>query len=263
MADDPRSLLEVALDVARVGGRVLLDRYRAPLDVGTKTSRRDLVTDADRASETAIADRLRTLRPDDALLAEEGTRVAGAGRLRWVCDPLDGTVNFAQRIPHWCVSVAVEDASGPVAGVVHDPLRGETFAAARGLGASLDGEAIEVTGISQLADAIVATGFAYDTPRRAENRARLDRVLVDVRGFRRMGSAALDLAYVACGRLDGFWELGLSRWDLAAGMLLVTEAGGVVTGLDPDDDPLGSGRLVAAGPVLQPLLRKALHAPEG
>ena len=170
-------------------------------------------------------------------------------------------MNFAQGLPHWCVSVAVEDADGPVAGVVHDPLRGETFAAARGHGATLDGAPIQVTGTKALEDAILATGFSYDSGLRAENLRRLDRVLVEIRGIRRLGSAALDLAYVACGRLDGFWELGLSRWDVAAGVLLVREAGGRVTGLDDDADPLDTGRLLAAGKALHPVLRRAVSGP--
>ena len=169
MADDPQLLLDVALAAARRGGEVLLARYRGPLKVGTKTSRRDLVTDADRASEAAIAALLRARRPGDNLLAEAGTREGHSAPLRWVFNPLDGTVNFAQGLPHWCVSVAVEDADGPVAGVVHDPLRGETFAAARGQGATLDGAPMQVTGTAGLADAILATGFSYDSGKRAEN----------------------------------------------------------------------------------------------
>ncbi len=256
--NDPRELLESALEAARKAGKVLLDLFGQRLDVDFKTRPTDLVTDADRASEKAIADVLLARHPEHALLAEEGTTREGT-TFRWVVDPLDGTVNFAHGIPHWCVSVAVEDDDGPVAGVIHDPLRGETFAATRGGGAKMLGppaangsavpEAdISVTGAGRLADALLATGFAYDPDRRAENLNYLDRLLLRIRGVRRMGSAALDLAWVASGRLDGYWEVGLNRWDLAAGVLLVREAGGRATGFDPGEDPLQSGRVVAGGP---------------
>jgi myo-inositol-1(or 4)-monophosphatase len=196
-----------------------------------------------------VHDLLRRERPDDGLLGEEGARRESASGRRWVVDPLDGTVNYLYRFPAWCVSVALEDGQGALAGVVHDPLRQETFRAARGSGCELNGEAVRVRERGRLESALVATGFSYDPERRAVQAEVARRVVPRVRDIRRAGAAALDLAWLAAGRLDGYYERGLKPWDWAAGRLLVQEAGGSVTELA--GDPPG---LVAASPGLLPAL---------
>jgi myo-inositol-1(or 4)-monophosphatase len=229
---------------------VLLERYGQPVEgLERKTSVNDPVSDADRAAEEAIAELLAAERPDDGLLAEEGSRAeSGSGR-RWLVDPLDGTVNYLYRFPAWCVSIGLQDGEGSLVGVVHDPLRDETFRAARGGGCELNGEAVHVRRQDELSRALVATGFGYERERRELQAEVVRRVLPRVRDIRRAGAAALDLSWLAAGRLDGYWERGLSPWDWAAGRLLVEEAGGAIFELT--DEPTG---LVAANPALLPAL---------
>jgi myo-inositol-1(or 4)-monophosphatase len=210
-----------------------------------------MVSDADREAEAALSRLLRAERPDDGILGEEGASAGGSSGRRWVVDPLDGTTNYLYRYRAWCVSVALEDASGDgLAAVVHDPLNGETFRAARGEGAFLNGEPIHVRSCEGLDVALVATGFGYDPEVRRGQAELLLRVLPRVRDVRRAGAAALDLCHVAAGRLDGYYERGINHWDWAAGALIVREAGGVVL-------PLEGGRpgLCAAGPGLAEELR--------
>jgi myo-inositol-1(or 4)-monophosphatase len=238
--------LELAERVARVAGELLLERYGSPArGVGRKSSSTDMVSDADREAEAVIAGLLRAERPDDGILAEEGSTREGISGRRWVVDPLDGTTNFLYGFPAWAVSVALEDGDGGIAAVVHDALRDETFGAARGDGCSLNGHPVEVREPPPLERALIATGFGYDPGRRADQAEVLRRVLPRVRDVRRAGAAALDLAWVAAGRLDGYYERGLKPWDWAAGRLLVSEAGGAVADL-PGDPP----GLVATAPEL-------------
>jgi myo-inositol-1(or 4)-monophosphatase len=196
-------------------------------------------------AERTIRELLETERPHDGLLGEEGSRQAGESGRRWVVDPLDGTVNYLYGIPQWCVSVALEDSEGALAGVVLDPVGKELFAAERGAGAHLNGAPIRVRDGTSLDRALVATGFSYEPKRRAEQAEVASRVLPRVRDIRRAGSAALDLAWVAAGRLDGFYERGVKPWDWAAGRLLVEEAGGATR--DLPGEPYG---IVAASPAL-------------
>jgi myo-inositol-1(or 4)-monophosphatase len=233
-------LLELALGAARDAGSLLLERFGGPVSgVESKSSTTDLVSDADRAAERLVLDRIAAARPDDGVVAEESGRVTGGSGLTWVVDPLDGTTNYVFGYPVWAVSIACEDADGGVVAVVHDPCRGETFAAARGRGTTLNGRPVHTRSPRGLDRALVATGFAYRAGDRAFQAAVLTHVLGEVRDIRRGGSAALDLAWVACGRLDGFYEWGIKHWDRAAGMLLVSEAGGraevfePAAGLDP------------------------------
>ena len=233
---DPSELLDVALEAARAGGRVLVRMRDAELSVATKRGDLDLVTQVDRAAEGAVLEVLRRRRPDDGVLAEESGSRPGAG-LTWIVDPLDGTTNFTHRLPHYAVSVAVYDGERGLAGVVYDPVRDECFAAAAGGGARLlwpDGEArpLRVGRPERLERTLVATGFAYRKHGETVNLAEFGRVLARVQGIRRAGAATLDLAYVAAGRLDGFWEYRLGPWDTAAGAVLVREAGGEVTTVD-------------------------------
>jgi myo-inositol-1(or 4)-monophosphatase len=213
-------------------------RYGGPASgIGRKTSDTDLVSDADREAEITIRDRLAAERPDDGLLAEEGSRAESESGRRWVVDPLDGTVNFLYGVPVWAVSVALEDADGALLGVVHDPVHGETYSAVRGGGARLNGEAIAVSGCDRLERALVATGFSYEEEHRVEQAEIVRGLLPRVRDIRRAGAAALDLAWLAAGRYDAFYERGVKRWDWAAARLVAEEAG-AVTG-DLDGEPTG------------------------
>lgn len=208
-------LRELAVEVAREAGRLLL--ASGPTGQGVKSSPTDLVTDADRAAERLIVDHIRAARPDDSVVAEEGSLHEGTTGVRWVVDPLDGTVNFVYGIPQWCVSIGVE---GTVRlGVVHDPNRGETF--------TDDGD-LRPSRLTDLSQAMVGTGFSYQAEVRARQAEVLRRVLPRVRDVRRFGSMALDLAWVACGRLDAFYEDGSHPWDVSAGRALVEAAGGGV-----------------------------------
>lgn len=237
-------LIEVALAAARAAGSVLLARSAGAVGgISSKSSDTDLVSDADRAAEEAVVGTIRAARPDDAIVAEEGGGGDGRSGVTWIVDPLDGTINYLWGVPQWCVSIAAADAAGAVVGVVHDPGRGETFTARRGAGAWLDGRRLVAASGRPLAQALVGTGFSYRAAERAVQAARLARVLPAVRDVRRFGSAALDLAWVAAGRLDGYYETGLNPWDRAAGELVAREAGAVVEDLDP-------GGLIAAGPGL-------------
>jgi myo-inositol-1(or 4)-monophosphatase len=250
-----QELLELAVDVARRAGGLLLEHYeRAATGIDTKTTSTDLVSDADRSSERLIKDLIAKERPEDGFLAEESDAEAARSDVTWIIDPLDGTVNYLFRIPAWCVSIAVRDASGLVAGVVHEPIRDETFSARRGSGATLNGKKIAVGDKTDLPQALVGTGFAYDVPTRSAQAEVVARVLPKVRDVRRGGSAALDLAYLSCGRLDGFYEAHMMPWDKSAGILLIEEAGGVVSELK---DPSGvSNGVIAANPTLHPLLQQ-------
>ena len=253
MPHDPTALLDLAVDLAEDAGRLLLrfaDERSAggDLGVGSKSSATDPVSDADRSAEQLIADRLLEVRPDDGLLGEEDQAArSGSSGLRWVVDPLDGTVNFLYGLGSWSVSIACEDADGALVGVVHHPLAGETFRAMRSGGAWLGDRRLAVSGVGTLADTLVATGFSYDPATRADQGAMIGALLPEVRDVRRCGSAALDLAWCASGRVDGYLEFDLRPWDWAAGALLVREAGGVVS--DHRRDLGGSDRLglVAGG----------------
>jgi myo-inositol-1(or 4)-monophosphatase len=222
-----RAVADLAVEVAGAAGELLLSRFGRPArGVATKSSRTDMVSDADRDAEALIERMLAAARPDDGLLAEEGGARERRGGLLWIVDPLDGTTNFLMGIPHWCVSVAVADAYGTCVGVVADPCRGEVFRAVRGGGATLNGVPLVLDGAPPLAEALLATGFNYLREERVRQAARVAGLLPDVRDIRRFGAAALDLAWLAAGRFDAYYETGLNPWDWEAGALLVTEAGG-------------------------------------
>ncbi|MEE9297414.1 MAG: inositol monophosphatase family protein [Acidimicrobiia bacterium] len=253
--------LELARTAARTGAEIVA-RWTDRLEFAEFKGAVDPVTAADRESEEAIRRLIATHRPDDGVVGEEGDPHQGTSERNWLIDPLDGTVNFLHGFPQVSVSVAVADHEGGIAAVVHDVFRDEVFAAARGRGATLDDSPIRVAGRSELGRALVATGFAYDRQERGPEYGRiLGEMLRHVRGIRRSGSAALDLAWVACGRLDGYWETGLGPWDVAAGFVLVTEAGGVVTAID--GGLATSASCVAANIALQPVLRRTVLAAVG
>ncbi len=229
-------------------------------DVATKSAARDLVTAADVASERHIVGRLRESFPDHAVEAEEEVHERSDGGFAWLVDPLDGTVNFVHGIPCFAVSIALYRAATPLVAVVHAPRLGETFTARRDGGARLNGEPIRVSATATLGEAVLATGFPYRRRELAnDNLANFGRFFHDVRDLRRLGSAALDLAYTAAGRFDGFWELHLAPHDVAAGALLVREAGGWVTDADGGENWLRGGHIVAAPPALHGEIRARLR----
>lgn len=252
-------LLDLAERAARAAGDLLRGRFGRPVGgVGTKTTGTDMVSDADRDSEALLAKLISDGRPGDAVFAEEGTLVPGSSGLRWVIDPLDGTTNFLYGIPQWCVSVACEDEGGPVVGVVHDPNRDETFTAIRGGGAALNGAPIRVSSLADVSTALVATGFSYRPgEREAWGRVVLG-ILPQVRDIRRPGSAAIDLAWCAAGRFDAYCEVPCAHWDRAAGVLIVAEAGGVVSEIGAVG-PSGPG-VLAGPPALHEALRGILRS---
>ncbi|MBW3633070.1 MAG: inositol monophosphatase [Chloroflexi bacterium] len=218
-----------AAQLARDAGAVLRDRFGQPHEVRFKGTI-DMVTEADQAAEALIAGRLRDAYADHCLLCEEGSQgTALSSRYRWVVDPLDGTTNFAHGLPTFAVSIALEEAGHPIIGVVYDPMRDELFVSHRGGGATLNGEPIHVSLTDRLIASIVVTGFSYDFERRALQADIWRDFLTRVQAIRQTGSAALNLCYIACGRLDGYWERGISPWDVAAGALMVSEGGGTVT----------------------------------
>ena len=225
-------MLNFAIDTARDAGRVLLEKFgQAGLSVSKKGDI-NLVTEADLASEALIIERIKSHFPKHSVLAEESGQtvvVDGASEWKWIIDPLDGTTNFAHGYPCFCVTLALEHDDEIVLGVTYDPTRDELFAAERGRGASLNNKPIRVSSTEQLSEALVVTGFPYDFKNRQNFARHLNEFMLSSRGVRRDGSAAIDMAYVACGRFDGFWEEGLNPWDMAAGVLLIEEAGGYVT----------------------------------
>jgi myo-inositol-1(or 4)-monophosphatase len=234
---------------------VLLSYYgQAPEGLDSKTSVTDPVSDADREAERVIRDLLLGERPDDGMLAEEGSQSRSDSGRTWIVDPLDGTVNFLYGLRTWAVSIALEDEEGVAVGVVFDPVDGECFTAVRGEGARMNGNPIRVNGCDRLEQAMVATGFSYVAEERAKQAHLLLELLPRIRDVRRAGAAALDLAYVAAGRVDAYYERGLKRWDEAAGRLLVEEAGGVVSDLGGEPH----GVLAAATPALAALLEQVV-----
>jgi myo-inositol-1(or 4)-monophosphatase len=241
-ADDERQLLAVAREAAVAAADELRRRYSGPArGVRSKSGPTDLVSDADLAAEAAIRSVLGARRPGDAILGEEGGET-GEGELRWVVDPLDGTINYLYRIPAFAVSIAVEDSSGTIAGVVLDPISEECFEATRSGEPTLNGEPIHRDGHAETLDlAMVATGFNYDAAVRARQADVAQRLIPRVRDIRRVGAAALDLCWCACGRYDAYFERGLNPWDVAAGSLIASRAGLVVRDLvAAEGEPAGT-----------------------
>jgi myo-inositol-1(or 4)-monophosphatase len=255
-------LTGVALEAIRRAGELQRDRFgdTVSLRIENKTPY-DQVTDVDRASEDILIDTIRSRFPDHEFLAEERSPDHVSSGLTWVIDPLDGTTNFIHGFPFIAISVAVMLRGEMLLGWVYDPLRRELFAARRGRGATLNGKAIRVRAGVQLRDALVATGFPSRDRRLLEPYLRVLRnTLQQVSGVRRAGAAALDLAYLACGRVDGFWEIGLKPWDIAAGSLIVEEAGGVVSDFWGNDRHLHNGHIIAGTPTTYPFLLREVKS---
>ena len=216
-------------EIAREAGTLLMEYFHRRVKIEYK-GEADLVTEADRASEKLILERIRAHWPSHEVIGEEGARIETGGDYRWYVDPLDGTTNFAHSFPVFCVSLGLAFQGKRKAAVLYDPTRDELFAAERGKGAFLNGQKIEVSNASKLAQSLVATGFPSHKRHKNPNIYFYHQLTLRTHGVRRAGSAALDLASVACGRFDGFWEFNLNAWDTAAGILIVEEAGGNVTG---------------------------------
>jgi myo-inositol-1(or 4)-monophosphatase len=252
-------LLPLAERLALDAGALLLRRLpELRTDVVAKSTPTDVASEVDRAAEDLIVSALRRVRPDDAILAEEGTYDTGSSGLRWVVDPLDGTVNYLYRAAAFGVSVGVEDAGGGLAGAVYDPQRDELFSGARGTGSAVNGTPLRANDVTDLAQALVATGFSYDAVERAWQASVLTTVLPRVRDIRRGGSAALDMVAVAAGRVDAYFELGPAPWDRCAALVVAAEAGArTLVGTTPS----GAELTVVAAPgvydALLALLREA------
>jgi len=227
-------MLSFAIDTARAAGHLLLEKY-GRITAITKKGDYNLVTEADLASEALIIERIKSHYPRHTILAEESgdtVVVDGDRQWKWIIDPLDGTTNFAHGYPCFCVTLALEHEGEIVIGVTYDPTRNELFTAEKGQGASLNFKPVHVSSTPKMSESLLVTGFPYDFKDRNDFARHLTAFLLGARGVRRDGSAAIDMAYVACGRFDGFWEEGLNPWDVAAGVLMVNEAGGKVTNYD-------------------------------
>lgn len=253
-------MMDAAIEIAREAGALLLERFgRLSGAEIERKGPRDFVTAADRDAEALITRRLTEAFPEHGILGEEGTRRGVEGSSTWVVDPLDGTTNFVHGIPVFCVSLGLVEAGRPILGVVHAPALGQTFWGARGQGAWEDEKPASVSVTPMLSESLVATGFAYDIDKlpddNLDNLARIARI---ARGVRRLGSAALDLAYVASGRLDAFWELHLHPWDVAGGAALVIAAGGKITDFRGGEDWLEGRNLIATNGMVHAELRRNL-----
>jgi myo-inositol-1(or 4)-monophosphatase len=254
-------LLNIAVRAARKAGSII---NRASLDgsgLEVRAKRQnDFVTRVDHAAEEAIIDVVKKAYPDHSILAEESGAADGKAEVQWIIDPLDGTTNFIHGFPQYCVSIAIRQRGALAHGVVYDPNRNEIFTASKGRGAFLNDRRIRVSKCLRLGDALVGTGFPFREVARIDRyTGQLKNMMEKSAGVRRAGAAALDLAYVACGRLDAFWELGLSPWDMAAGALLIQEAGGLVGDLRGNEGWLDSGDVACATPKVFPALLETLR----
>lgn len=249
--------LGVAVNAARTGGQILVQAFGNAQDISHK-GLVDLVTEQDRRSEAAIHQIIREAFPEHAILAEEGGVTPGAAEHRWIVDPLDGTVNYAHGYPVFAVSIAYEHQGELEVGVIYDPLLRELFVAQRGQGATLNGVPIQVSSTTELIQSLLETGFPYDRARLPLALAQLNHLAAVSQGIRRAGAAALGLAYVAAGRLDGFWEATLNPWDHAAGALLIREAGGAVTTIDGGTYTAMVGNVAASNGHIHPALVEEL-----
>ena len=249
-------LVNTAVSAARAAGRVIIKHYRqGHLGEIKAKARNDYVTEVDHAAEDVIVRTLHKAYPRHAILAEE-SGASGDHEVQWIIDPIDGTMNFIRGIPHFCVSIGCRVRGELAHGVVYDPFKDELFTASRGDGAMLDGRRIRVAGTTHLRSALLATGFAYRKQESLDSHLpTFNRLLAESGDVRRAGSAALDLAYVAAGRLDGYWERGLAPWDIAAGLLLVREAGGIAGDVG-GGDALETGNVIAGTPKVYAALER-------
>jgi len=253
-------VLNFAVQTARDAGSILVDRLGRALQVSNKGDI-DLVTEADLASEKLIIERIKSYYPRHAILAEESGAsefVAGTGDWKWIIDPLDGTTNYAHGYPCFCVSIGLERAGALEIAAIYDPMRDEMFAAERGQGATLNGRRMRVSDVDDLNSAMLCTGFPYNVRERPNFERDFANFTMEAQAVRRDGSAAIDLAYVACGRFDGFWEDGLNAWDVAAGVLLIEEAGGLVTDFEGGKLNIYTPRVLASNGLVHDAMRRVL-----
>lgn len=257
MANDD---LELAVRAAESAGQLLLEFWEKRDELSVKNKRAgDFVSEADVSAENHLHKVLLGERPGDSWLGEEGGS-AGQSSRRWIVDPLDGTTNFLKGIPHWAVSVALEIDGKLTVGVVHDPIKSETFAARLDFGATLNGVTVGVSATNQLSSSLFGTGVPFgDMPNIDEHARQIGRLMPLCAGVRRMGAASLDLAYVATGRLDGFWERNLKLWDIAAGLVLLREAGAIVEGWASQETPESMGNVIASTPDLHAAFSASLR----
>lgn len=253
----PSSFLPEIRQIAQHAGDLLMSHFgKVAIEYKGEV---DIVTIADREAERLIVNAIKARWPDHDVTGEEGTNTRTGSDYRWYIDPLDGTTNFAHGYPVFCVSMAMEHQGERIAGVVYDPTRHEMFAAAKGSGADLNGRRIHVSKTSHLGESIVATGFPSQKRHKNPNIHFYHHITMRTHGIRRAGSAALDLAYTACGRFDGYWEFNLNPWDTAAGVLLVQEAGGIVTDFSNGPFAIASREVLAANPAIHPALLREMQ----
>jgi myo-inositol-1(or 4)-monophosphatase len=253
-------LLDAAVTAAETGGGVLLEHLSEAGDLRVEAKADfDFVTQADHAAEEAIVAHIRARFPDHQIIAEERGLSGSDAAIRWIIDPLDGTTNYIHGVPNFAVSIAVASGNEVIVGVVFNPMSGERFSAMAGAGAYLNGQRLHVSGNARPDQCLLATGFPF------RRKALVDDYLASFRNFfgkvsdaRRMGAASIDLAYVAAGRFDGFWEIGLSLWDFAAGVVLIREAGGIVTGFTDEDDFWKSGNILASNGLIHDFLNQQI-----
>lgn len=253
-------MLNFAIQTARDAGSILVDRLGRALQVSNKGDI-DLVTEADLASEKLIIERIKSHYPRHAILAEESGAsefVAGTGEWKWIIDPLDGTTNYAHGYPCFCVSIGLERAGTLEIAAIYDPMRDEMFAAERGQGATLNGRRMRVSDVDDLNRAMLCTGFPYNVRERPNFARDFANFTMEAQAVRRDGSAAIDLAYIACGRFDGFWEDGLNAWDVAAGVLLIEEAGGMVTDFEGGKLDIYTPKVLASNGLVHNAMRRVL-----
>ena len=256
-------MLNFAIQTARDAGSILADRMGRALQVSNKGDI-DLVTEADLASEKLIIERIKSHYPRHAILAEESGAteviypVKGETEWRWIVDPLDGTTNYAHGYPCFCVSIALERAGSIEIGVIYDPTRDEVFAAERGQGATLNDRRIQVSTVDDLNAAMLCTGFPYNVRERPDFARDFAKFTMQAQAVRRDGSAAIDLAYLACGRFDGFWEDGLNAWDIAAGVILIKEAGGRTTDFHGEPLDIFTPKVLASNGLIHEKMMRVL-----
>lgn len=251
------AMIDFVIQLAKKAGNYLKENIESDLHVHYK-GRINPVTRIDKISQEIIFDEIENNFPSHAVIAEEGLNKKTGSEFTWIIDPLDGTVNYIHRIPIFCVSIAIFQKNEPYIGVCYNPMRDELFYSEKNKGAYYNGKKILVSSTSKLIDALVVTGFPYTQNKMGDSLVLFSRILENVQGVRRLGSAALDLCYVAAGYFDGFWEMGLQPWDVAAGIVIVNEAGGIVTGFNDEPFDLYKGNILAGNVKIHKELKKLI-----